>query len=105
MAATLRNPVIARATSLEITRDDLDEATTGIKAQTQAIIPAQILEIQKQTLNQVSDVSITTSGCQIVKLLEEIPSKRWVILRTLRTSGSVRPGKKPPNLGRFIRMA
>jgi len=56
--ATLGNPVIARGTGLEITRGDLDEAMTGIKAQTQSLTPAQILQIQKQMLNRLIETKL-----------------------------------------------
>jgi parvulin-like peptidyl-prolyl isomerase len=56
--ATLGNPVIARGTGLEITRGDLDDTMTGIKAQTQALTPAQILQIQKQMLNRLIETKL-----------------------------------------------
>jgi parvulin-like peptidyl-prolyl isomerase len=56
--ATLGNPVIARGTGLEITRGDLDDAMTGIKAQTQALTPAQVLQVQKQILNRLIETKL-----------------------------------------------
>jgi parvulin-like peptidyl-prolyl isomerase len=56
--ATLGNPVIARGTGIEITRGDLDEAMNGIKAQSQALDPAQILQIQRQMLNRIIDIKL-----------------------------------------------
>ena len=54
----LGNPVIARGTGLEITRGDLDEAMTGIKAQTQSLTPAQSLQIQRQMLKRIIDIKL-----------------------------------------------
>jgi foldase protein PrsA len=57
-AATLGNPVIARGTGLEITRGDLDEALTGIKAQIQSMTPAQVLQIQRQMLSRLIETKL-----------------------------------------------
>src|SRR5664279_1243943 len=56
--ATLGNPVIVRGTGLEITRVDLDDAMTGIKAQNQALTPAQVLQVQKQILNRLIETKL-----------------------------------------------
>jgi parvulin-like peptidyl-prolyl isomerase len=56
--AALGNPVIARGTGLEITRGDLDEAMTGIKAQVQSLAPARVLQIQSQILDQIIDTKL-----------------------------------------------
>jgi len=56
--ATFGNPVIARGTGLEITRGDLDDALTGIKAQTQSLTPAQILQVQRQMLNRLIETKL-----------------------------------------------
>ena len=56
--AALSNPVIARGAGLEITRGDLDEAMSGLKAQIQALTPAQILQIQKQLLNRIIETKL-----------------------------------------------
>ena len=51
MTATLGNPVIARATGLEITRGDLDNAMAGIRnayqKQGQTMSPEQAINIEK----------------------------------------------------------
>ena len=56
--AAFSNPVIARGTGLEITRGDLEDAMTGIKAQTQSLTPARILQIQKQMLNRLIETKL-----------------------------------------------
>lgn len=53
-AAPPGNPVIARGTGFEITRGDLDEATTGIKARNLT----QALQIQKQALNRLIETKL-----------------------------------------------
>ena len=50
--------MVARGTGLEITRGDLDEAMTGIKTQTQALTPAQILQVEKQILNRLIETKL-----------------------------------------------
>lgn len=57
-SSTLGNPVIARGTGLEITRGDLDDAMTGIKTQTQALTPAQVLQVQQQMLNRLIETKL-----------------------------------------------
>jgi foldase protein PrsA len=57
-AASPGNPVIARGNGIEIKRGELDEAMAGVKAQTQDLTPAQILQIQKQMLNQLINTDL-----------------------------------------------
>jgi parvulin-like peptidyl-prolyl isomerase len=57
-AAAFGNPVIARGTGLEITRADLDEAMSGLKAQTRSLTPALILQVQKQMLDRLIETRL-----------------------------------------------
>jgi len=56
--ATAGNPVIARGNGFEITRGDLDEAMTGIKAQIQSLTPAKVLDVQRLMLNRLIETKL-----------------------------------------------